>query len=344
MVLAEASTTSNTRLSAGEKARVGIVDQKAVIPETVRGALAPVKDAAEAEHFTRLLVRSHYENFSVISVLLPKRLRQDFCNVYAFCRVADDLGDEVGDREAALAGLADFRRRLQDCYDGRGDAAVFVALRQTIDRHEIPRKPFDDLIRAFEQDQRIARYETFEQVVDYCARSADPVGRIVLYMCGYRDSERQNLSDKTCTALQLINFWQDVRRDILERDRIYLPAEDLRRFGVTEEDLRSGRITAAFREMLQFEVERTEALFAQGEALLPLLAPAYRRQIALFGRGGRAICDAIRRQNFDTLTRRPRLSKWQKGRLILGTLLSFWSTAAAKTPAVSTSRTTPEAR
>jgi squalene synthase HpnC len=206
--------------------------------------------------------------------------------------------------------------------DGEGAAtAVFAALRQTVRRHDIPLHPFDDLIRAFEQDQTVTRYETFAQVVDYCTRSADPVGRIVLYMCGCRDQERQRLSDKTCTALQLINFWQDVRRDILERDRIYLPAEDLRQFGVTEEQLRAGRVTDGFRQLLQFEVERTEAWFAQGAALLPLLAPEYRKQIALFGKGGQALCAAVRRQKFDTLTKRPRLSKWHKARLVLGTLI-----------------------
>ncbi len=185
-------------------------------------------------------------------------------------------------------------------------------------------KPFDDLIRAFEQDQTVTRYDAFEGahgVANYCTKSADPVGRIVLYMFGYRDEQRQLLSDKICTALQLINFWQDVRRDMLERDRIYLPAEDMRRFGVGEEQLRTGQVTPAYRELIKFEVERTERLFTEGEALLPLLQPAHRKQITLFAKGGRAICAAVRRQGFDTLTRRPRLSKWQKTKLILATML-----------------------
>jgi squalene synthase HpnC len=292
-----------------------------VLPETVRIAFTPVKDPAAAEACTRALTHSHYENFSVVSTLLPRRLRQDFCNVYAFCRVADDLGDEVPERERALAYLADFRRQLEACYAGKATTAVFVALGETVRRHDIPIKPFDDLIRAFEQDQTVTRYETFAQVVDYCTRSADPVGRIVLYMCGYRDAERQRLSDLTCTALQLINFWQDVRRDMLERDRIYLPAEDMRQFGVTEEQLRAGRVTEGFGKLIKFQVERTEKMFEEGAKLLPLLDKAYRKQIALFGKGGRAICEAVRKQNFDTLTKRPRLSKWQKVRLMLGTLI-----------------------
>jgi squalene synthase HpnC len=293
------------------------------VPETIRKAFEPVAGAAEAEAYTRGLTQSHYENFSVVSVLLPKRLRQDFCNVYAFCRIADDLGDEVGDKGRALEYLGAFRGQLIECYEGRANTAVFVALQQTIKRHDIPMKPFDDLIRAFEQDQVVTRYETIEQDVEYCTKSADPVGRLVLYMCGYRDDERQRLSDKICTALQLINFWQDVRRDILERDRIYLPQEDMERFGVTERDLREGRVTAGYRELIRFEVERTEGMFDEGAALLPMLKPMYRKQIALFLKGGRAVCAAVRRQGFDTLTRRPRLSKWQKGRLIAGTMMGY---------------------
>jgi squalene synthase HpnC len=315
--------TRLTKVSTFEAEQLGLdaAMRRGTLPDTIRAAFAPVDDPPAAEKFTRALVQSHYENFSVISHLLPKHLRQDFCNVYAFCRVADDLGDEVGDRELALRYLSDFRRQLEAGYQGQAKTAVFVALRQTVQRHNIPLKPFDDLIRAFEQDQVKSRYNTFAEVVDYCTRSADPVGRIVLYMCGCRDEPRQLLSDKTCTALQLVNFWQDVRRDMLERDRIYLPAEDLRRFGISEEQLRAGRVNDAFRNLIRFEVERTEGLFAEGRQLLPLLDSAFRKQIALFGKGGMAICQAIRRQNFDTLTARPRLSKWQKTRLMLGTLL-----------------------
>jgi squalene synthase HpnC len=167
-----------------------------------------------------------------------------------------------------------------------------------------------DLIDAFEQDQRITRYETFDQLLDYCSRSADPVGRLVLYMCGYRDEHRQRLSDKTCSALQLTNFWQDVRRDIVERDRIYIPADSMRRFNVTEEQIRQGRCDENYRRVIQFEVERAQAMFDEGKALLPLLHPSIRKHIALFGMGGEAILSAIRRQNYDTLTRRPARAAW----------------------------------
>jgi len=298
------------------------------LSQTIHAAFEPVSDLAAAEAYTRSLTHSHYENFSVVSILLPKHLRQDFCNVYAFCRIADDLGDEVHDKFKSLQYLADFRKQLQTCYDDqsrdrKGATAVFTALQQTIHRHDIPIEPFDNLIRAFEQDQTVVRYENFPQLVDYCTKSADPVGRIVLYMCGYRDNERQSLSDKICTALQLINFWQDVRRDILERDRIYIPADDMQHFNVTEDQIRAGTVTDNFRNLIRFQVERTESLFTEGEKLLSLLAPTYRKQIALFAKGGRAICQAVRSQNFDTLTRRPKLSKFQKAKLITTTLIGY---------------------
>ena len=330
-----AALTSN--LSQAESDRLGLAGA-AELPDTLRAAFEPVNSPKDAEAYTKSLTHSHYENFSVISILLPKNLRQDFCNVYAFCRIADDLGDEIPDPEKSLQYLAAFRRQLNICYQNLPNSphpvtlspshpvtqtAVFTALAQTIQRHNIPQQPFDNLITAFERDQHLSRYDTFEQVIDYCTKSADPVGRIVLYMCGYRDAHRQQLSDKICTALQLINFWQDVRRDILERDRIYIPREDLQKFSVTESQIREGKITQSYRDLIRFEVERTEKLFDDGEKLLPLLKPAHRKQIALFAKGGRAICKAVRKQNFDTLTKRPRLSKLQKGRLLASTLVGF---------------------
>jgi squalene synthase HpnC len=284
---------------------------------------ASARDPATAEVQTRLLANSHYENFSVVSLLLPRHLRQDFCNVYAFCRVADDLGDETGDREESLRLLADFRRQTLECFAGHSNTPVFVALSRTIERHQLPAQPFLDLIDAFEQDQRVSRYQTYDQILDYCRRSANPVGRLVLYLCGYRDEIRQILSDDTCTALQLANFWQDVRRDKLDRDRIYLPRESMDRFGVTEQQIETGRCDDNFRRLLRFEVDRTAQLFDRGAALLPMLRPSVRMQVSLFGKGGRAVLAAIRRQNYDTLSRRPALSGWQKGGLICSTLAGF---------------------
>jgi squalene synthase HpnC len=289
----------------------------APLPADVTAALRPAASIDEAQAFTRKLAGSHYENFSVVTLLLPRHLRQDFCNVYAFCRTADDLGDELGDRNRSLELLEDLARRTRRCYDGQTEGMLFTALRATIERHHIPAEPFLDLIDAFAQDQRVRRYETFDQLRDYCRRSADPVGRLVLYMCGYRDGRRQQLSDFTCTALQLANFWQDVRRDLHDLDRIYIPAESMGKFGVTEDQLRAGRVDQAYRDLIRFEVERTEQLFQQGDELLPLLNNQVRPQVKLFGMGGRAILQAIRDRDYDTLTSRPSLSKWQKGRLVL---------------------------
>lgn len=306
----------------------------ATAPLTVRMAFSPATELSAARSFNWDLAHEHYENFSVVSVLLPRRLRQDFCNVYAFCRIADDLGDEISDKEESLRLLARFREELLAIYSTGPRTLIFTALAETITKYDIPAQPFLDLIDAFEQDQRVDRYDTFEQVVDYCRRSADPVGRLVLYMCGYRDEVRQKLSDRTCTALQLANFWQDVRRDIQDRDRIYLPRETMDRFSVTEEQLRSGQFNDNYRKCIQFEVDRTQAMFDEGLGLLPLLDESVRPQIALFGQGGQAILDAIRRQDFDTLTTRPSLSKWQKGRLVFGMLVARLRQAVGQESAV----------
>jgi squalene synthase HpnC len=290
------------------------------LPPTVRDGLAPVADLAAAQAFTRQLTNSHYENFSVVSRFVPGRLRQDFCNVYAFCRIADDAGDEAGDPQTALVLLARLKEQTRACFAGECSAAMFVALRDTVNRHELPIELFLDLIDAFEQDQRVTRYQDFPQLLDYCRRSANPVGRLVLYLCGYRDARRMALSDQTCSALQLINFWQDVRRDILERDRIYIPRESLDQFGVSEEQIRDGRCDDNYRQLMRFELERTERMFAAGDALPGMLGSEFQKQISLFSRGGRAILEAVRRRNYDTLTGRPALSKWQKGKLVMGLL------------------------
>ncbi|MBI1374046.1 MAG: squalene synthase HpnC [Phycisphaera sp.] len=283
----------------------------------------------QASAYAHDLVRRQYENFSVVSWLVPKRLRNDFAHVYAFCRWADDLGDETGDRNRSLELLAWWRRELAACYKGKPRHPVFVALHPTITRHDIPAKPFEDLIDAFEQDQRVHRYETWEQVIDYCKRSADPVGRLVLYLCGYRDEARQRLSDQTCTALQLINFWQDVRRDIVERDRIYVPADVLTKHG-----LRHGNLVAhvsgerpldneqrqAYREVIRELVDRTEPMFKEGRILWPKLAADVRLSIQLFTFGGESVLKAVRRMNYDTLDTRPSVSKATKAMLMLRVL------------------------
>jgi squalene synthase HpnC len=277
---------------------------------------AQAPSLSEAEEYCARLARSHYENFSVVTWFLPKELRQDFFNVYAYCRISDDLGDEVGDPQISLALLDRWQAELQECYQGTPRHPVMVALQQTIRRFDVPMEPFADLLAAFRQDQRVTHYATFHDLLGYCRYSANPVGRLVLYLCGYRDPERQALSDFTCTALQLANFWQDIAVDY-GRGRIYLPQEDLSRFGVSESDIALRRATPAFLGMMRFEVERAREWFRQG---MPL-AKNVRREVAidieLFSRGGQAILDAIEGQGFDVLLRRPALSPSRKAYLLL---------------------------
>lgn len=331
---------------------------------------AEAPSLAEAKLYCERLVRSHYENFSVATLFLPERLREHFYSVYAYCRISDDLGDEVGNAEQSLRLLDEWETELDVTYaslalsgekqktgngkratgndncseehtsnehvsEGHGfsraerlcppDAAlaaegneqrsprhpVFIALRETIRACNIPKQPFADLLKAFRQDQVTVRYKTLEDLLGYCRYSANPVGRLVLYVCGYSDRERQHLSDFTCTALQLANFWQDVAVDY-GKGRIYLPLEDLRRFGVSEQDIAQRHCTPRFRDLMRFEVARAHEWFVQG---LPLVRKVDRElaiDIELFSRGGQEILNAIERQNYDVLTSRPAISKRRK--------------------------------
>jgi squalene synthase HpnC len=266
---------------------------------------------AEAEEYCRRLARSHYENFSVASWFLPAHLRQHFFNVYAYCRISDDLGDEVGDAAASLQLLDEWETELNACYEGEPRHPVFVALRGTVRKFEIPRQEFADLLTAFRQDQTTNRYGTFADLLGYCRNSANPVGHLVLYLCGYRDAERQLLSDYTCTALQLANFWQDVSVDFA-KGRIYLPLEDLGRFGVSEEEIRNAENTRACGEMMRFEVARAREWFAQGLPLVKKVDRTLATDIELFSRGGMEILNAIERQGYAVLGRRPVISKARK--------------------------------
>jgi squalene synthase HpnC len=272
---------------------------------------AQAPDPDEAREYCRRLARTHYENFSVASWFLPAHLRQHFFNVYAYCRIADDLGDEVGDSRVALGLLEEWEEELNACYQGNPRHPVFVALAETVVKFDIPKQTFVDLLTAFRQDQVMPRYPRFEDLLAYCRYSANPVGRLVLYVCGYRDIERQKLSDATCTALQLANFWQDVSVDY-QKGRMYLPLEDLERFGVREEDIRSAHNTPAFCRMMQFEVERARDWFRRGLPLADRTDRALAIDIELFSRGGQEVLDAIERQHFQVLGRRPAISKTRK--------------------------------
>ncbi len=285
----------------------------------------------QAAEYTRRLARSHYENFSVVSRLVPADLREHFANIYAFCRWADDLSDETGDTEKSLRLLSWWRKELHLCYADQPRHPVFVAMLPTIRKFDIPSQPLADLVSAFEQDQVVRRYQSWEQVLDYCTRSANPVGRLVLYLCGYRDDRRQRYSDQTCTALQLINFWQDVRRDILERDRIYVPLDTLKKQGLTHEQLVDHahgrrRLTQEpydrFRDCLKELVDRTEPMFMEGRKLWPLVRKDVQLPIRLFSLGGQTVLRRVRRIGYSTLDRRPKVGKatklWLMARAVLG--------------------------
>ena len=284
-----------------------------------RAALAAVFTVPQAEQYTRWLATHHYENFHVVSWLLPKRLHQDFYNVYAYCRWADDLGDEIGDGAESLRLLAWWREGLETMYRGQATHPVFVALRGTVTRYSIPQQPFDDLIRAFEQDQTVTRYRDWDDLFGYCRYSANPVGRVVLYLCGYSDAERQRLSDATCTALQLANFWQDVTLD-WEKDRVYIPLDVLERHGSSVEEIAARRATPGFLAAMREIVDRARELFLEG---LPLVGMVDRRlavDIELFSRGGIRVLDKIAAQDYDVLARRPSISKTERVWILLGTL------------------------
>jgi len=273
----------------------------------------------ESQAYTRWLATHHYENFHVVSFLLPKRLHQDFYNVYAYCRWADDLGDEIPDHAESLRLLEWWRVELAGMYAGRATHPVFVALGPTVRKHSIPREPFDNLIDAFIQDQTVTRYRDWDALFGYCRNSANPVGRLVLYLCGYSDAERQRLSDATCTALQLANFWQDVTVD-LEKDRVYIPLEIIERHGYSLDRLRAGECDAAFRGVMRDIVSKARELFHEG---LPLVGMVDRRlalDIDLFNRGGMRVLDKIEELDYNVLAARPAISKVERVALLFASL------------------------
>lgn len=270
----------------------------------------------EAQAYCERLARTHYENFSVATWFLPRRLRQHFYNVYAYCRISDDLGDEVGNPQQSLELLDQWEAELAACYAGSPRHPVFVALAETVRQFGIPQHEFSDLLIAFRQDQTVTRFATFNDVLGYCRYSANPVGHLVLYLCGYGDASRQSLSDKTCTGLQLANFWQDVIVDY-GKGRIYLPTEDLRRFRVGEDDIAARRATSDFIQLMKFEVQRAREWFAAGLPLAKQVDKGLAIDIELFSRGGQEILNAIERQGFDVLSRRPVISKSRKLWLVL---------------------------
>ncbi len=274
---------------------------------------------AAARDMALRLTKQHYENFTLISWLVPRRMRPHIAAVYAFCRTVDDIGDEAsGDR---IALLNRFEGELRAAYSGTPRHPVIVALQETIRKFDLPREPFLKLIEANRIDQRKHRYANFNEVLHYCDHSANPVGRLFLMLYGHRDEEMFTLSDNTCTALQLTNFWQDLKRDYAI-GRIYLPQDEMEEFGVSENDLAQDKASGPLRDLMRFQVERARKYFKDGLPLLDRVSGHLKVDIALFSRGGLAILKKIEKLNYDTLSRRPTLSKFEKMRLFLSTLAS----------------------
>jgi squalene synthase HpnC len=283
----------------------------------------------EARAWCQRLSETHYENFHVASWFLPRHLRPHFHSIYAYCRISDDLGDEVGNRDQSLALLDLWGQELDACYRGVARHPVFVALAETIRICDIPKDPFADLLVAFRQDQTVTRFETMDDVLHYCHYSANPVGHLVLYACGYRDAERFALSDYTCSALQLANFWQDVTVDY-EKDRIYFPLADMRRFAVDEATIADREFTPQFRELMCYEVEYARKIFAQGMPLIGMVDRELAIDLDLFSRGGLEILNAIEQQDYNVLRARPAISKGKKVALLLRALSGkFFGRSAA---------------
>ena len=273
-------------------------------------------DRAAAWAYCDHLARSHYENFSVVTWLTPRPLRPAFRSIYAFCRWSDDLGDEVGDPARSTVLLAWWRGELQAMFAGEPPThPVMIALGETVREFAIPIAPFEALITAFEQDQVVTEYATIDQLLDYCARSANPVGHLVLYLGRVYNAETARLADLTSTGLQLANFWQDVKRD-QAIGRVYLPRADRARFGYTDDDLQAGRATPEFTALMTHEVALARAMLQDGRALLPLLPRNLAVDVDLFGRGGLAILGRIEAQGYDVWRQRPEVSKAAKFALL----------------------------
>lgn len=283
------------------------------------------------------LARSHYENFPV-GLLVPKKKQHHVHAVYAFARVADDIADEgyADPREKTPSAKAPteeersesmnrYREELAKCFEGKDldptFAWIFQPLRATAEKCKLPHDLFFDLLSAFQQDIVKRRYKDFHEVLDYCHRSADPIGRLVLHLHDIREESLHRLSDSICTALQLANFWQDVSVD-LGKDRIYIPEEDFSRFHLQEGSLFEGKVTAEFINCMEFQVDRTQELFEKGRELIKHLAFKLAWEIRLTWMGGTQILEKIRNQNFDTLSNRPKLTGWDMSRMLLTSLVT----------------------
>lgn len=281
----------------------------------------PVVSSSAARDYCRRLALTHYENFSVASLFLPRDLRQHFCNIYAYCRWSDDLADEAATSQQSLELLAWWQAELQNAFRDEVRHPVFVALQETICEFSLPIAPFENLLIAFRQDQTKTRYANFDELLGYCRNSANPVGELILYLGRCHNSQNVAWSDSICTGLQLANFCQDVARDAA-RGRIYLPQDSWRRFDYGEPEFAAQICNQHFRDLLRFETDRAAEFLRAGEPLLAHVPRWLRRDLSLFVRGGLAIIAAIRSQDYDVWSRRPVVGKWAKLKLLASTLWS----------------------
>jgi squalene synthase HpnC len=290
---------------------------QAISAPLAAGEVWPLDRAYE---YCERLTRSHYENFPVGSALVPKRLRKHFYSIYAFSRIADDFADEgygqgYSERER-LEALVEWRRMLMESLAGRARHPVFVALAKTASEFDLPSALFEDLLSAFAQDVTVRRYESFDQLLDYCRRSANPIGRLILMLFGYRDEQRHQWSDDICTALQLANHWQDVAID-LDKDRIYLPQEDLSRFELSVDDLMRRDATDSFKRLMKFEVERARAMFARGKPLCTSVSGRLGLELRSVWLGGMRILDRVEQNGYDVFASRPVITSTDKLKILL---------------------------
>ena len=276
---------------------------------------------ADAYAFCERLAREHYENFPVASILLPKRMRPHIAAIYAFARTADDFADEPGrEPQARLRLLDEFELRLRAAATGAGpapDDLIFIALRDTIERCRLPVQLFSDLLSAFRQDVVVNRYQTWAEIDDYCRRSANPVGRLVLRVAGVHSDIADRASDAVCTALQLANFWQDFGRD-WTNGRLYVPLEEVRRHGASEGDLEATAMTEPWKSTMRTCVARTHALFAQGRPVADHVTGRLRLELRATWLGGVRILEKVEALGYDTLHRRPKLTVADAARIAAG--------------------------
>ncbi len=277
-----------------------------------------------AYRYCEEFARAHHESYPVASRLVPAELRPHVIALYSFGRAADDFADEPEYEGRRVEALDTWHEELFRCFHGEATHPVFVALADTIDKRELTHPPFEDLLSSFRTDMEVRRYPTFTSLRGYTARSADPVGRLLLALFGYRDAELIRFADEISTALQLTNFWQDVAADAA-RDHIYIPAEDLHFFGVTEADLKALKPTRAIRDLMRYQVARTRALYERGRPLLGKLGNDLKLELALIWLIGTSLLDKIEAADFDVLTRRPEITARDKAR-ILARAAKHWAT------------------